>query len=122
MTGFTAEAGASGITARMGEDKRTLLNAATATGAGTAYELGRGIHSVFAWGKTSSGAGAATINIEVSNDGTYWVVAGTFSLTLATTVTTGTNTDGFNINAGWKLVRANCTAISGTGAQVTVTI
>lgn len=100
-----------------------LLNAATATGAGAPVSRSQGsITSVFAWGTTSSGAGAATVNVEVSNDGAYWVVAGTFSLTLATTVTTGTNTDGFNINASWKYIRANVTAISGTGAAVTVEI
>lgn len=99
-----------------------LLDAATATGAGSSVQRATGLTSVFAYGTTSSGAGAATINIEVSNDGTYWVVAGTISLVLATTVTTGTNTDGFNINAAWPYVRGNVTAISGTDAAVTVTI
>jgi len=78
--------------------------------------------SIMGYGTTSAGAGAATINIEVSNDGVAWVVAGTLSLTLATTITTTTNTDGFTLDAGWPLIRANVTAISGTDAAVTVTI
>lgn len=99
-----------------------LIDAATVTGAGSKIGRKPGLTSVLGYGTTASGAGAATINIEVSNEGTQWVVAGTLTLTLATTVTTGTNTDGFNINAGWSFIRANVTAISGTGAAVTVTV
>lgn len=99
-----------------------LLDAATVTGAGSTIGLKPGPHSILGYGTTSGGSGSATINIEVSNDGNQWVVAGTISLTLATTVTTTTNTDGFSINAGWSFIRANVTAISGTGAAVTVTI
>lgn len=99
-----------------------LLDAATTTGAGGVVTRAPGHTSVLASGTTSAGAGAATINIEVSNAGTEWVVAGTLTLVLATTITTTTNTDGFNINAGWRYIRANVTAISGTNAAVTVTI
>ena len=100
-----------------------LIDAKTTTGVSSAVPRDPSIPTgVLGWGVTSAGAGAATIAIEVSNDGTNWVVAGTLSLTLATTVTTTTNTDGFNINAGWKHMRANVTAISGTGAAVTVDI
>lgn len=99
-----------------------LLDSATVTGAGSAIGLKPGLNSILGYGTTTNGAGSATINIEVSNEGNQWVVAGTISLTLATTVTTTTNTGGFTINAGWKFVRANVTAISGTGAAVTVTI
>lgn len=99
-----------------------LVNAVTTTGAGGPVSRAPGVSSVLAWGTTSSGAGAATIAVEVSNDGTNWVVAGTIVLVLATTVTTGTNTDGFTINAGWAYIRANVTAISGTDAAVTVDI
>lgn len=100
-----------------------LVDAATATGAhGSSARSGEMPTSVMGYGTTSAGAGAATIDIEVSNDGVAWVVAGTISLTLATTITTTTNTDGFNINAGWSMIRGNVTAISGTDAAVTVTI
>ena len=99
-----------------------LLDAATTTGAGTMQERLAGHSSVLGSGTTSSGAGASVINIEVSNNGTNWVVAGSLSLVLATTIATTTNTDGFNINAGWKFIRANVISISGTGAAVTVSI
>lgn len=99
-----------------------LLDAATSTVTGSSVPRASGLTSVFAYGSTSSGSGSATIPVEVSNDGVYWVVAGTFSLTLATTITTGTNTDGFTINGGWQYIRARVTAISGTGAAVTVTV
>jgi len=100
-----------------------LVDAKTTTGVTGAVARDASLPTaVLGWGTTSAGAGAATINIEVSNDGSNWVVAGTITLTLATTVTTTTNTDGFNINAGWKFIRGNVTAISGTGAAVTVDI
>jgi len=101
----------------------TLISAATATGAGSAIQREPGYTSFLGHGTTTAGAGAATINIEVAqtSDGP-WLVAGTITLVLATTITTTTNTDGFNINAGWRFMRANVTAISGTGAAVTVMI
>ena len=68
---------------------------------------------------TVSGTGAvsATINIEMSNDGVNALetAAGTITLTGTTS-----STDGFTTDAAWKYVRANVTAISGTGATVQV--
>jgi hypothetical protein len=100
-----------------------MVDSAIATGVSGAVARSAAVPtSVMGYGTTSAGAGAATIDIEVSNDGVAWVVAGTLDLTLATTIATTTNTDGFNINAGWSMIRANVTAISGTDAEVTVTI
>lgn len=65
-------------------------------------------------GKTTSGAGAATVAIEVSNNGRVWLTLATITLVLGTTETT----DGFASDAPWCFVRANVTAISGTGATV----
>lgn len=98
----------------------TLLSAATATGAGTPDNVTRdhAVRSFQAVGTTSSGGGAASIDIEVSNDGANWLVAGSISLTLSTTA----STDGFVMDAAWRLVRANVKSISGTGASVTVTM
>lgn len=101
-----------------------LVDAKTTTGAGSTVirdELFP-VTSALGWGITSAGAGAATITIEVSNDNSKWIVAGTLTLTLATTVTTTTNTAGVTFTAGYKYVRANVTAISGTNAAVTVDI
>ncbi len=97
-----------------------LLDAATAQGAGLAHHPRNDIRTFQATGTTSNGAGAATIKIQGSNvaspssDG-EWIDLGTITLTLATTV----SGDGFVSNAPWRHVRANVTAISGTGAAVT---
>ena len=97
-----------------------LLNGATATGAGTAVNsvAFAGLDSnktVQVSGKTTSAAGAATVAIEVSNNGRVWLTLATVTLVLGTTETT----DGFASDAPWCFVRANVTAISGTGASVT---
>ena len=98
-----------------------LLSAATATGAGSEVGVGPGFHSASAYGTTTAGAGAATVNIEVSNTGTAgtWITIGTLSVTLATTLAAGVP-DGMSSIAAWKYCRANCTAISGTNAAITV--
>lgn len=92
----------------------SLISNATATGARAKKALDGPFTTFQAAGTTSSGVGAATINIEVSNDETNWLVAGTINLTLGTTSTS----DGFAMNASWPFARANVTAISGTGAAV----
>lgn len=92
-----------------------LMDARTTTGASTGVKA-RYISSVQANGTTTSGVGAATINIEVSNDNVNWLVAFTITLTLGTTATN----DGQALIARWEWVRANVTALSGTGASVNV--
>jgi hypothetical protein len=66
---------------------------------------------------TGTGAVTATVTIEFSNDGTNVLstVGGTISLSGTTTAS-----DGFTSTSPWKYVRANVTAISGTGATVQV--
>lgn len=93
-----------------------LLSAVTATGAGSGLQLTGVIRSFHAKGSTSAGAGAATIKVQGSIDNTTWVDLGTITLTLATTATA----DGFVSQAPWKYVRGNVTALSGTGAAVTL--
>lgn len=95
-----------------------LLTNATATGAGSTFELHARQCTFQATGTTTAGSGAATIAIRVSNDKVTWLTLGTISLTLST-VASG---DGFASDAAWAYVRANVTAISGTGASVTVTM
>lgn len=105
-----------------------MLDAVTATGASARMFMNDEKATFMAAGETSAGAGAATIRIEVSNvarpstatsgDGyADWIIAGTITLTLATTA----SVDGFAIDAAWRWCRANITAISGTDATVTVT-
>ena len=67
-------------------------------------------------GKTSIGTGAATLNVEVSNNGVNWLTFGTITLTLGTVETTG----GLLLNAPWAYVRIASTSITGTNGVVTV--
>jgi len=93
-----------------------LLTAATATGAGSAYALNKASKTLQAFGTTTAGSGSATILIQGSNDGTNWDTIGTITLTLATT----TSSDSFISADRYNRHRANVSAISGTGASVTV--
>jgi hypothetical protein len=100
-----------------------MLDAATATSSSANFKPATGVRTFQAYGATSSGAGAATIVIEVSNieaavnsTNVDWITAGTITLTLATT----RSSDGFTMDAPWRNVRARVTAISGTGAAVSV--
>ena len=88
----------------------------TATGAGPWVFKGSQDASVQAV-VSGTGTVAATINVEVSNDGVNALatVAGTITIS-------GTNvaSDGFvTQNASWKWIRFNVTVLSGTGATVT---
>lgn len=68
---------------------------------------------------TISGTGAvsATVKIEASNDLLGWVPLATITLS-----GTAIATDGAISESAWTHVRANLTAISGTGANVIVTM
>ena len=97
----------------------SLLTGATGTGAGAAFGPFDSPSMTFqAVGTVSTSIGAATVKIQVSNDGTNWIDLGTITLTLATSA----SSDGLSAFAAWAYVRANVTAISGTDATVTVTM
>lgn len=101
------------------DGKVRILNEATATGAGASYRMiGAGRVAAQAFGTTSSGTGAASVVIEVSNNNSTWVTMDTIGLTLGTTQTS----DGSVYSAPWLYVRANVASISGTGAKVSVII
>lgn len=91
-----------------------LLSEATATGVGSVFQLGETKATFQASGTTSSGSGAATVKVQVSNNRHDWIDLGTITLTLSTT----SSSDGFASDASWAYVRGNVTAISGTGASV----
>lgn len=96
-----------------------LLSSATATGAGTEWDVNAAERTYQVWGTTSAGSGAATIVIEVSNKETPsadedWTTLATLSLTLGTTQVN----EGTSSVVPWRHVRANVTAISGTDATV----
>ena len=96
-----------------------LITAATVTTTSDPLLLGTDSKTFQAKGTTTAGAGAATIIIEVTNDTTWpWITLGTITLTLGTAATS----DGLAMLAGWKYVRARLSAISGTGAAVSVAV
>lgn len=91
-----------------------LLDSKTATGVGTQIYKDAPQASFQVSGTTTAGSGSAVVAIQVSNDGTNWITAGTVTLTLGTSATS----DGFTTDAPWKYVRANVTTLTGTGASV----
>lgn len=95
----------------------TLLSAVTTTGVSAAVQPLGVERTMQATGTTSSGTGAATVLVEVSNDCVNYFTHDTLSLTLGTTATSDT----YETDTAYKCIRANVSAISGTGAAVTVT-
>ncbi len=91
-----------------------LLQAATAVGPGPWVRRSR-LNSAHDATVTGTGAVTATVDIEVSLDGVNPVNTSPLTITLSGT---GADTDGDLISAPWPWVRANVTAISGTGAAV----
>ncbi len=95
------------------------VSAATATATSAQLEPWSTNRTFEAYGTTSSGAGSATIIIEVRNDETSpYITMGTITLTLGTAAIA----DGFVSSAAWRYVRARLTAISGTNAAVTANV
>lgn len=93
-----------------------LLDSVTTTGAGAGVRR-RDPRSTFqAVGSVSASTGAASIDVEISNNGVNWKTVGTISLTLGTSKTS----DGFALDAPWVFVRGNVTSISGTDATVSL--
>lgn len=67
-------------------------------------------------GSTTVGTGSATIIVQSSSDGSLWIDAATFDISLSTAI----SSSGFSVDNSWKYVRGKVTAISGTGASVTL--
>ncbi len=89
---------------------------ATATGAGS-WIRRRDAGTSFQAIVTGTGAVTATIDIEASNDGVNALETAHGTITLSGT---GSATDGFGSVSKWLYVRANVTALTGTGATVKV--
>lgn len=94
----------------------TLLADVLVTGAGTSMQAWMENRTFQGKGSTTSGAGAATIIVEGSNDDVNWITLGTITLTLGTAETS----DGFASDARWSYLRGRVSAISGTGAKVSL--
>lgn len=100
---------------------QALLTDQAATGSSEAKRPATTKTTYQATGTTTAGAGSATIIVEVTNveaptADTQWTTAGTITLTLGTAEVAG----GFAMDAAWRNVRARLSAISGTGAKVSV--
>jgi hypothetical protein len=93
-----------------------LLQGATSTITGT-WKYKDAAEASYQATVTGTGSISATVIIDVSNDGINAI-----NTPLGTIVLSGTTTDsdGFTSNAPWKFVRARISAISGTGATVSV--
>lgn len=98
---------------------RTLLNGVISTTTGSTYDAGpEGITGrTFVANVAGTGAVTATVLVQVSNNNSHWI-------TLATITLSGTTSadDGFVADESWQYVRGKVTAISGTGAAVTLTM
>ena len=96
-----------------------LLEAVTATGAGTRKQSYAGTKTYSASGRVTATTGAVTVQFRgTNNGGASYDVIGT--ITLALTVTGGTDdaSDSFTSNDRYFEVDAKVTSISGTNAQV----
>ena len=107
-----------GASVESANDITYLMNGKTSTGDGeifTVHPLNRTIDAKV----VGTGAVTATVIIYVSNTGASndWIVAGTITLSGTTS-----DVDGFTMRAKWPYMIANVSAISGTGAAVTVTM
>lgn len=102
----------------------TLISGAIATGPGATAGPAQAGEKTFQAVVTGTGTVSATIVIEVSNDPITqgWITSTGTPLGTITLTGTTTATDGFATQAAWAYYRANVTAISGTGAAVTVTV
>ena len=96
----------------MPTNRAHLIKNATATATGTAFAIPCAGITVQA-SVAGTGAVSATVLVEVSNDNVYFMPLGTITLTGASP-----QTDGFAASAAWCFIRANVTALSGTGATV----
>lgn len=92
----------------------TLLSAVSATGASAGAPPGT-VTQAFQATVVGTGAVSATVAIEATLNGQDWLNIGTITLSGTTRAS-----DGLAVAAPWLLFRANCTALSGTGAAVTV--
>lgn len=96
-----------------GAQTTTLLAAADTTGAGAAAVPNSSLLT-FQATLSDTTTPAATIDIEFSNNGVQYVAGVTIGLSGAL------DTEIVQVEAGYKYVRANVTAISGTDATATV--
>lgn len=99
---------------------RFLLERASTAATGNAEVIqGQGPFTIEASGLTTAGAGTADVDVLVSNQKTGpWAVAGNFNMVLSTVISVGT----LPVVANWPYAQARVNSITGTGAEVTISI
>lgn len=95
---------------------RTLLDDVTTTATGDSQEVFGSKKSFQLVGATATGAGTASILVQLSNDDTNWITVDTLALTLGATSTS----DSHSMDAPWKYVRGVVNSITGTGATISL--
>jgi len=90
---------------------------ATSTGAGSWTYMST-VYASFQAVVTGTGSVSATVAIQGSNDGINAVTTPINTITIASGASP--QSDGFTAVTAWKYVRANVTALTGTGAHVQV--
>ena len=96
-----------------------LISSATKSAVFKYVPMPQGNVTFHAIGITSASTGAATVKVQVSNvenNPNSWVDLGTITLAISTLSTS----DGFASSAKWEFVRGNITALSGSGASVSL--
>lgn len=92
----------------------TLLGEVSSTGAGSGQYVSDKPHKSVQAVVSGTGAVTGTVDVEASNDGVNFFSIGTITLT-----GTGSASGGFSTSSAWAFIRANVTAITGTGAKIT---
>jgi len=111
----TTTSGANSLTSSAGSFTQSLVGA-TITGPG--IPVGTTVSSVTnSTTIVMSGNASASGTVQVVFYANNWITTGLGTITLSGTTT---NTDGFATVSAWRYVRANVTAISGTGATVQI--
>lgn len=94
----------------------TVFNARTSTGASDVFQPW-GTRRTVEITVAGTGAVSTTVQVQISNDESNWI-----NLTTLTVAGTTTATDGAAMDAAWRYMRLNITALSGTGAAVTAIV
>jgi hypothetical protein len=102
----------------MGQIKvNTMLDGVLVTGAGNSAGPAQDTPKTFQATVVGTGAVTATVLVQASNDNSHWITVGTITLSGTTSAT-----DGFDIEAPWAYFRGNVSAVTGTGAAVTLLV
>lgn len=94
-----------------------LLDGVISTTTGTALDMAGVDDRNFVAHVEGTGAVSATVVVQVSNNNLHWGTLATFSLSGTTSAS-----DVYVSDDAWQFIRGKVTAISGTGAAVTLTM